>query len=318
VLTIESTQATGTIVTAWVKGGKLGRTYDLTNHIVTSDDREYDSVITLVVSDDARAGLLGACEWPVDYSACGASSIPASGIAKYEDMAVEFLWRWTDQQFGVCEDTIRPCRQDCFAGVSTYGPPPHGGAPFQPVLLRGSWFNVGCGGGCGDRCGCSSSRALRFETPITDVVEVQMGGEVLSPDAYRVDDHRFLIRQDGGEWPYCQNMNRPLGDDDTWAVTVRVGAEVPIGGQVAAGKLALELYKAACGAAGCELPKRVQSISRQGVTVSMMLDQFEDLDQGKTGVWIIDSWVASVTKPKGGFSIVTPDYRPTGSRTTWM
>jgi len=247
--------------------------------------------------------------------------MPASGQQKFEDMATEFLWRWTDRQFGLCEGTVRPCRQDCHEGMSTYhgasGPTSPGTGPFQPALIRGQWFNVGCGGGCGDSCGCSFGRALRFEVPVYDVVSVEVDGQTLPSGAYRVDDGRFLVRQDGGQWPYCQNLNAALGEEDTWAVTVRVGSPVPVGGQIAAGKLACELAKAACGSKNCELPSRVQSVTRAGVSISMMLDQFEDLDKGRTGIWLIDSWVSSVTKPDIGFSIASPGYRPVGRRTTW-
>jgi hypothetical protein len=91
---------------------------------------------------------------------------------------------------------------------------------------------------------------------------------------------------------------------------------VPIGGQVAAGKLALELQKAACGASGCELPKRWTNIARQGVTISAALDTYDDIEKGRTGIWIVDSWVTSVTKADIGFSVASPDLRPVG-RTTW-
>lgn len=255
-----------------------------------------------------------ACEWPVTYPGdCDAlSSLPASGVQDFEDMATEFLWRWTGEQFGLCEATIRPCRQDCTAWQSTYygsgGALPLG-RPFTPTLIRGQWFNVGCGGGCGDLCGCESGRSLRFEKPVYDVVSVEVDGQALPSGAYRVDNHRLLVRMDGGQWPYCQNLDRPLGDEDTWGVTVRVGEPVPAGGRLAAGKLACEFAKAVYDSKNCELPKRVQSITRQGVSISMMLDTFDDLDKGKTGIWLIDAWVASVTKPDIGFSVASPDIR---------
>lgn len=268
---------------------------------------------------------LAACEWPVDYAECGPceslTSLPASGIQRFEDMATEYLWLYTNKQFGLCEAVIRPCRQDCYEGLSTYG----GGvtarrSPWTPTLIGGRWFNIGCGAGCGDKCGCVSGRTLVFDQPVIEVSEIEIDGEILPGDAYRVDNYRWLVRQDGEQWPYCQNMSRPLGEEDTWAVTVKVGAAVPVGGQVAAGKLACELAKAACGASGCELPRRWQTISRQGVSITAALDSFEGLDEGKTGIWLIDSWVASVTKGSQGsmgVSIASPDYTGWGRRTTW-
>ena len=265
------------------------------------------------------------CSWPVDYSACGPceslTSLPATGQAAFEDMATEYLWRWTGKQFGECEYTLRPCRQDCTAGLSTYtggaslNGSIYGGAPFTPTIIGGEWFNLGCGV-CGDQCGCQAGRSLIFEKPVSEVVSVTIDGEVLDPGAYRVDNYRYLVRQDGGEWPYCQDMSVPAGGENTWSIVVKMGAPVPVGGRIAAGKMACELAKAACGDSGCALPQRWQTISRQGVTISAAIDLFEGLDEGKTGIWLIDSWVASVMKPEIGFSLASPDVRGTSRRMT--
>ena len=80
--------------------------------------------------------------------------------------------------------------------------------------------------------------------------------------------------------------------------------------------LAWELSKAVECPDECELPQRVQSVTRQGVSVTV-LDQFEDLDEGRTGIWLIDSWVASVTRPPSGGSVLSPDlwcHHPSGAR----
>src|SRR3546814_17185264 len=85
-----------------------------------------------------------------------------------------------------------------------------------------------------------------------------------------------------GRWPTCQNMNLADGAEDTWSVTYVKGYAVPKGGQVAAGMLAVELAKAACNDKTCGLPRRVQSVTRQGVTVAV-LDAFDDIDEGQIG-----------------------------------
>lgn len=265
------------------------------------------------------------CDWPTDYSACGGglpeplASLPASGVAMFEEMAATYLWNWTGRKFGLCEVTLRPCRQECWQGQSTFwggGGQLPGQRPFTPVIIQGQWYNIGCGQ-CGDSCGCGVTAALRLPGPIASIEEVQIGGEVLDPTAYRVDNGRFLVRQDGGRWPTCQDMSAALGAEDTWGVTYRKGYAVPGGGQVAAGLLANELAKAACNDKSCGLPQRVQSITRQGVTVAV-LDAFDDIDEGHTGIWLIDSWVASVVRRPRRMRVLSPDRMPPRNRqTTW-
>jgi len=50
-LTVDSTAVTAGTVTAWVSGGTAGNTYDLTCHIVTTDGREDDRTIRIVVKE---------------------------------------------------------------------------------------------------------------------------------------------------------------------------------------------------------------------------------------------------------------------------
>lgn len=322
-LVLTNVSASTTAVTAYVSGGTAGRTYDVTNHIVSSLGREDDGIITFVITNQVSS-VPSVCEWPVSYAGCDDTtdtlmSLPVSGREAFEDMAIEYLWRWTKKRFGVCMTTIRPCRQQCWDGISTYGRSPTAPqGPWTPALLNGAWYNLGCGSGtCGAVCGCTEGSTLHFEKPIVDVVDVTLDGVTLSPSAYRVDSGTMLVRQDGGRWPYCQDMSVPLGGKGTWSVTVRTGTVVPGGGQIAAGKLARELAKASCGSSKCELPQRWQTITRQGVTISAAIDLFQGLDEGKTGIWLIDAWVASVNKPDIGVSIAVPGYRRTGRTTTY-
>jgi hypothetical protein len=315
-LAVTSQSSTDTVVTVFLGGGTDSRTYTVTNHVTTDQGRQEDAFLELVIRDEEPSGALSACEWPVVYPEDAEFPVAPSGMAVYEDMAAELLWRWTGRRFGLCEATIRPCRQDCTGWVSTYygtsgSPPWPVGRPFYPALVRGQWFNIGCGGGCGDQCGCEANQSLAFEKPVWEVAEVQVDGVVLDPSAYQLFNSRYLTRTDGGTWPTCQDMSKRLGAAGTWGVTIRVGDPVPAGGQLAAGKLALELAKAFTGSKGCELPTRVQSVTRAGVSISMMLDTFDDLDKGKTGVWVVDAWVASVNKPDIGFSVASPDLRTT-------
>lgn len=270
-----------------------------------------------------------ACTWPVIWPDCDAdggpgpkcgplADMPAEEQQKWLTMAGDLLDSWTGGRFGLCDHTVRPCKTLCHDGRSTwYGSGPGGGGtPWMPTLIGGQWFNVTCGA-CGDRCSCTHVESLTLPGPVDAITEITIDGDVLDPDTYRVDNHRYLIRMDGGSWPDCQDLEADEDEPGTFVVRFTRGRPVPLGGQMAVGRLACELAKAACGDRGCELPKRVQSITRQDVTVTM-LDTFEDLAEGRTGIWIIDSWVSSVTKPARPSRVLSPDLPEIrGRRTTW-
>lgn len=267
--------------------------------------------------------MTGPCDWPVTYADCapaepgGEPVLPApldgmtpEQVANFETLATDYLWRFTGHRFGVCEVTIRPCVQGCASGHVTFrGRGPHVQRQWGPVLVGGEWYNTGCGR-CGDSCGCGGAAPLAIPGPVASVAEVVVNGDVLDPNTYRVENGNLLVRADGERWPDCGIQ-----------ITYDRGLPVPLGGQMAAGILAVELAKAYCGDSGCALPKRVQSITRQGVTVAI-LDSFDDVEKGHTGIWTIDSWIASVTSPtlppRRGPVVLSPDVPGVRARrTTW-
>jgi hypothetical protein len=242
------------------------------------------------------------CDWPVDY--CNDGSLPApldamdaARVQRYERMAVDYLWSWTRQQFGTCTVALRPCRQPCHGGITGNR------SPFTPALIGGRWFNLACGS-CGDQCGCSYVSTVVLPGPVGAIEQILIDGAVLDASKYRLDG-RYLIRTDGELWPTCQDLAAATTEDGTWEITYTLGIPVPTGGQIAAGVLARELAKAACGDTSCALPRRIQSITRQGVAIVM--DSFEDLAKGGTGIWLIDSWVSSVTAAPAPARVYSPD-----------
>lgn len=264
--------------------------------------------------------------WPISYASCGADAetgLPPiladfsdAQVEMFEQMAMEYLWRWTKGQFGLQELTVRPCRQDCqpstfYGGISGQTTLPRTGAPWTPALLNGNWYNLGCGT-CGDTCSCSIVHQISLPGPVSSVTEVVVDGEVLPSGSYRVDNRRFLVRTDGSGWPLCNDLNSPsasgTGAEGTWQVTYLRGSAVPIGGQLATGVLAVEFAKSACGDSSCALPRRVQTVTRQDVTVGM-LDTFDDIEVGHTGIWVVDAWVSSVRKGPKQSRVHSPDVR---------
>ena len=255
------------------------------------------------------------CVWSVSYLDCeegtGLSALPdlpKDSREAIEQTAISLLWEWSGRQYGICPVTVRPCRITS-PHSSTYS----GRGPFSSwssLTLRGETYMPRCGVCVGD-CACAledGSRALLLDGPVAEVSEVQIDGEVLQPSAYELRHSSLLIRQDGGTWPLSQDLLSPNGAPGTFSITYLRGEAVPIGGQLAAGRLAMELGKAYCNDSSCQLPERLQTITRQGITVGFT-DQFEGLSEGRVGIWVIDSWVQSVrSRPSVG--IYSPDASP--------
>jgi len=266
-------------------------------------------------------------DWPVVYPGdCPALEADPDNALLYEQMAATYLWNWTGRSYGLCPVIVRPCRSDCDSFDTFWGNGPFSagyaaqksrGFAWGPALINGQWYNLGCGR-CGDDCSCSGSApALRLPGPVASIDEVRIDGAVLDPAVYRVDNATLLVRLDGQGWPTCQDLSTGIDQEGSFAVSYQRGSEVPVGGQVAAGVLACELAKAAGGDASCQLPRRLQTIARQGVTMTF-LDAMDDLDKGRTGIWVIDSWVASVTNPPRPSRVYSVDIpHPSPRITTW-
>lgn len=238
-------------------------------------------------------------DWPVDYSQCtdcGPFDDEATGTevkAKFEDMAKWFLWGWTKRQFGTTTSWLRP-------DESCDRPPTYAYLP--PVV---AWPL--CCGSC-KQCGCScgSLTSLWVSAPVESVTQVVIAGEVLPEDSYHLEGAHRIVRTDGGSWPSTQNMMADVQSPGGWGIEIVVGTSVPTGGRIATAVLACELAKAACNDTKCRLPQRVTSITRQGVAMTM-LDDFDGLQKGRTGIWLIDSWVSSVTEVPMPATVVNPD-----------
>jgi len=114
--------------------------------------------------DPAAASLsTTACDWPVSYaegSSCTALDT-APDKALFEQMAIDYLSAFTGHAFGLCPAVVRPCREQVARPSTFWGRGPYpayaaggGGSGYVPVLVGGSWFNLGCGI-CGSSCSCT-------------------------------------------------------------------------------------------------------------------------------------------------------------------
>jgi len=120
---------------------------------------------------------------------------------------------------------------------------------------------------------------------------VSVDGEIIPVDSWRVDDGHWLVRTDGECWPDCQDYNVDEGAG-SFSVTYFKGLAVPSVVLRAAGELACEWAKS-CMGQPCRLPQRIQSIVRQGVTISMV-DIDTLLARGLTGVDTVDQIIAQI------------------------
>lgn len=283
---------------------------------------------------------MSACEWTIDYSRCGSDrdqkrrEANPQLISSAEDMATELLDRWTGGVFGLCPFVVRPCRtaapehataramtgslRDSSEADFARAVIGNRRAPFQPVMLGGKWFNLSCGR-CGMECKCGSGTdSIALPHPLHEVTRVRIDGKEIPASSYRTVQN-YLVRIDGGSWPTSQDLTRPATENGTFEIEFTWGRPVPIGGQIAAGALANEIFKALCDDEDCRLPERVQTVTRQGVTVGFA-DDFAGLEDGKTGIWLVDAWVSSVRtmrRPSRVYSPDLPHRQPTAVKGTY-
>lgn len=254
------------------------------------------------------------CE-PWDPIVCVA--MPAGASAAVTGYAVqaasEVLWALSGRQFGLCEITLRPCRKTCdggtWPGFDNWWDAAGGGP--RPLLFDGAWFNITCGS-CPGSCSCTALEETVLPGPVNSIVSVTLNGTVMATGSYRVDNHRLLVRTDGGTWPVCQDMAAPDTADNTWSVTALYGQEVPASGRFAVGELAAEFAKACIGAA-CALPSSVSQIARQGVTIDFSV--FADLlKEGLTGLRFADMFISTfnpqhLSAPPQVYDVDGPTFR---------
>lgn len=283
---VPSAQAVGDYVAVWNGTDQQGQAV------------QASEVVTVVAASTPGAGP---CEtWTPTYTCAlptGASTV--SGAALW--VATEALYALSGRQFGLCTVTYRPCRESCYGEVWPAGWWQAGGGATgyypQPALVQGQWFNLTCGD-CTGGCSCATVSEALLPGPVRDVVEVRVDGVALVKNVdYRLDDFRRLVRLGGKMWPLCNDLNKDDTQVGTWSVTVRSGTDVPQLGGLAAGALAVEVMKLMLCDTSCALPKPVQSLSRQGVNITL-LDPSAVFADGKTGLYLPDLFIETANPNK--------------------
>lgn len=234
------------------------------------------------------APVSGCSAWagPEDIPAGTADLHSPQQWCGYLAMATDILWASTGRRWRgetLTEDVV------------LRGAPPRAGEGSWPY--HSSWGHCPCYGGLAGpgqprwvdgpyrHAAPASIRLPRRD--LVDVTEVLVAGEVF--EEWQLDGS-WLGRTDGRGWSVCR---------DSTEVTYRFGRPAPDAGRAAVVELAVEIGRGASDDPdqACSLPKRVQSVTRQGITFAA-LDNFELLEKGWTGLASVDMWIKSVN-PKG-------------------
>jgi hypothetical protein len=261
----------------------------------------------------------GPCTW-VDADALCCTDW-ADYSAELQTQAIDFaktiIWAATGRQFGLCEMTVRPCGRQCQSCAQGWYYDGYGS--WMPYVAAGGvWKNCWCGNG-GDCCNCDPDCQVYLPGPVYSITSVQVNGESLPVTGghFFVLDQQWLIRTDTTAcWPLCADQNLAPGDADAFEVTYLRGRPVPTALAQATMSYACE-YAKACLGLPCALPSRVQSISRQGVTISMV-DINEMLRNNLTGLLEVDQLIAAYNPYglKGRTRFYSPDLQE-GRQVTW-
>ncbi|WTW95389.1 hypothetical protein OG216_19295 [Streptomycetaceae bacterium NBC_01309] len=257
--------------------------------------------------------------WPVELCCEVPDGMGADDVARWQRVASQILWALSGRRYGPsCPLPVRPCRRSCLdAAPVTWQTGPSAG-PWVPYLgSDGLWRNASvCG--CRSDCSCGELCEVYLPGPVYDIVSVNVGGEVLPPEAYRVDAPGLLVRVGGGCWPDCQDMAEPEGAPGTFTVTYRWGLPLDDAAIAAVSELTCHLMKGCSpGSCGCRANRNVTRLVRQGVELETP-DPTLLYSEGRTGLPLVDLWLHTVnpyrlTSPSRAYS---PDFRRPRT-TTW-
>lgn len=121
---------------------------------------------------------------------------------------------------------------------------------------------------------------------VTAVSAVTFNGAPFA--AWRLTGAGWLERTDGRGWNVC---------NDVTEITYDWGLAPPESGKLAAVTLAVEFALAFNNDSSCQLPQRVQTVTRQGITIGV-LDPQEFLDEGRTGIYLVDLFLTAANPNK--------------------
>lgn len=153
----------------------------------------------------------------------------------------------------------------------------------SPQLIGGKMYNL-------PRSAMGGQRELNLrQKPVLSVQSVYVNGVLLDPSQYSLRNNAYIVRTAPHQW-----MLSPTSEI---TVTYKHGARPPVAGRAAATRLANEIILWYLGDNRCALPERITSVSRQGVSYTI-LQPMDFISQGNTGIYAVDSFIAAVNPDK--------------------
>lgn len=219
--------------------------------------------------------------WPVDRE-CLPTGADSHRVAEAVDTAVAVLWALTGRRFGLRPVEARPCPVSPANRCGVLTPGPGWGRFLDSGVARGM---PTC-----ESVRCHYTGAVVLPGPVHELLGFVVDGVEVALDSLVREGDR-VWRRGGLPWP-DQRLDLPSGVEGTWSIRYMRGVPVPAGGAHVVGVLAAEFY-AVCTGGRCRLPRRVQQVQRQGVTVTMV-DPSDIYATGATGLPEVDVWVRAM------------------------
>lgn len=133
-----------------------------------------------------------------------------------------------------------------------------------------------------------SGRVILRGSPVVEVHSVEVDGEVAPAESYVVVGRILRVT----DWGYLWRTGRRVAIDYTFGTDQVPGVAIR-----AIEHLADEIAKADSGDATCRIPERVTSVTRQGVSWTL-LDPQEFLSEGRTGIYEVDLAIRALNPGK--------------------
>lgn len=179
------------------------------------------------------------------------------------------------------------------------------GFNYLPTLIAGNVQNIPASRDFrvqgNDYLGDGTSSRTRVRLRGRKVIKIHtvrdVNGEIIDPSKYYMADHSTLYASPGAAW-------NPFNVE----VTYTYGTPPPSAGKAAAKLLATELVKMYEGDDTCALPQRVTSVSRQGVSYTI-LDNQDFLENMRTGIYAVDLFLKATNpdKARARAKVFSPD-----------